>query len=171
MADTFIASRQQNRFVTDKIMYALFNGSGSGVVLKVYRIWVRNIQLTAITGIPIIMEIKSISAASGGIPAQLNRMSTATATLPSQVVIGEDMTVTEGAIRRRFTWSTDEPQIGVGSIDEIQLQRPYVTMIDFNQNDSNIQPWTLREGEGICLKNITTTTIGYCNISCEFTAE
>ncbi len=172
MAATYNTVRQHIRFATSKAMFTLFNGAGSGVVAKMYRIWVRNIQQTAMTGVPLIFRLDTISAASGGVPAQFNRMTTAAATVPAQVLAGEGMTVTRVATIRRFPWSSDEPAVITGTIDEVQLQRPFVNMFDFNNNDAAIQPFTLREGEGLSLIVPTTIAItAYCTISCEFTLE
>ena len=173
MADTYTASLTSVPFATNKIMFAGFNGSGSGVIMKVYRLWVKNIQTTAIVGVPVVMEIKRISTFSGGIPAQTNRYSTNNAAIPAQVQFAAGATVTEGGIFRRFPYSTDEPLIGTGTVDEIELQRPWMCFWDYGGNTNDvIQPLVLREGQGVAIKNITTVAVfPFIDITCEFTLE
>jgi hypothetical protein len=172
MADTYLAVRQQIPFATGRAMLSLFNGSGSGKIAKVYRIWIRNVQQTALTGVSALLSVSKIVSATGGNSAQINRMSTASPLAPAQIVAAEIMTVGLGDAIRRFPWSIDEPGTVSGTIDEVELNRPYVNVLDFNNNDTNIQPITLREGEGITVQCLSTISVtAFCSISFEFTLE
>jgi hypothetical protein len=49
MADTFTAAATGATFASNKSMLGLFNGAGSGRVLRVYRIWCLNNQTSAVS--------------------------------------------------------------------------------------------------------------------------
>lgn len=178
MANTFIAIAAGIPFTaTNTSMLALFNGAGSGVILRVYRCWVENSsQDTAFTGTQGLLSFNRITAATASNwtipPIPLDSSNTA---LPAQVICGSKFTVTTSDLFRRVPWSTDEPTIVGGTIDELQTMNSFMYLWDTGYNDANIEPLVCREGQGVSVQNISFTATapanaGYLDAYIEFTS-
>jgi hypothetical protein len=64
----------------------VFNASGSGVIVRVYRIWVLNNQTAAVTGVqPRIDIVRVTTNPSGGVSNTPIKHDTNSANLPAQV--------------------------------------------------------------------------------------
>jgi hypothetical protein len=168
MASTYTVIANNAYFGTNKSMIALFNTAGSGKILRVYRVWVENNQVTPGTGIAVVLELRRITAASAGttlVPVSYDSTATALGT----VTAGTGMTVTVSDLFKRIPYSTDEPTINTGSIDEFQQFQQYSSLHYIGLNDSRIEPIVCREGEGVTIRNITTTTVMSADFFIEFT--
>jgi hypothetical protein len=129
----------------------VFNASGSGVVLRVYRIWVLNNQTTAVTGVvPRIDVVRVTTNPSGGSANTPIKHDTNSANLPAQVTAATlDSTVTVANTFRRILWSSDEPAVGAATVDELEMVVPLNLLWDGGYGDSNVEPIVCREGEGV----------------------
>lgn len=157
-----IASPGTN-FNTNKTMIGVFNGAGSGRVVRLYRAWLLNNQTTAVTGVNVLLELRGLTTGSGGTSIIPTKHDTEDEALPSQVITATNMTTTTSTLFRRCYWSSDEPvAAGPNSNDEIQTI-PYMNIIwdsYWSYNNSTVQPIVLRAGEGIALICTTVTTVG-----------
>lgn len=170
MASTYTIAATGVSFAANKSMIGIFNGSGSGLILRIYRIWMLNNQTVAVTGVMTNIEIRRTSAGSGGNAITPTKHDSTNSTLPAQVITASAMTVTDTDLLRRIIWSTDEPVANATvTIDELETIPAISTIWDTGYADANVEPLVLREGQGISVKNIGAT-VGICDAFIEFTA-
>lgn len=170
MAASFNINALDVAFAANKCMAGIFNGTGSGKVLRVYRIWMLNNQLNAVTGVLTNLELRKITAASGGTTIVPTKNDSNTTDLPAQIVIGTNMTITLGGILKRVIWSTDEPVGNVtATLDELETIPAFGCIWEMGFGDPYSTPLILREGDGIALYN-TGGSVGQCDVFIEFTS-
>ena len=170
MANTYTIAATGVSFAANKSMIGIFNGSGSGQVIRVYRIWLLNNQTVAVTGVMTNIELRRLTAGSGGNAITPTKHATANPSLPAQIITASAMTVTESDLLRRFIWSTDEPVANAtATIDELETLPVFGTIWDAGYADANVEPLVLREGQGISVKNIGAT-VGIVDAFIEFTS-
>lgn len=168
-------------FGVSKCMLGLFNGAGSGLILRVYRAWLLNNQTVAITGLNNLMRVDRLTTGSGGIDVLPIRHDSNTSTLPSEVVCATNLSFTTEVTLKRFFWSSDEPvATGAATIDELEVNPSFTQVIDHRWSyfSSTVQPYVLREGYGLgiicenCYSAGTPSTpVGSVDLFMEFTAE
>lgn len=150
--------------IANESLLALFNGVGSGKIVRVYRIWARNCNTGAqVAGGQNLINIQRINAATASnwtIP--LKSVDTTNAAIPAQIISGCKFTVTNDALFRALPWSNDEPTIQTGTIDEIETTN-WVVFWDADYNDANIEPIVLREGFGVSVQNVGLTATAPAN--------
>ena len=66
-------------------------------------------------------------------------------------------------------WSNDEPATGTGTNDELECIVPFMYVWDAGYGDTNVEPITLREGQGLTLLHTVTSAVGNCDAAFEFT--
>lgn len=169
MADTFTLYGSSIALAATKSLLALFNGSGSGVVLKVKRIQVLNTQIAAVTGVAGQMEIRAINANSAGTAVVPTKHHPTQLSLPAQVVMNTGGTVVNltNSVLFRTGWSSDEPAVGTGSMDEWQCIPSWVTLFE-SVGDALLQGYVLREGFGISVTTTAALTAGTADVRIEF---
>lgn len=170
MAQTYTISSFSTTFAANKCMVGIYNGSGSGRIVKVYRIVMLNNQITAVTGAITNLELRTITAGSGGTDIIPFKHDSNNESFPSQVAVQTNMTVTPTNVLSRIIWSTDEPAINSLTIDEFETLPAFSTIWDSGYGDTNTDPIVLREGYGLGLINIGATT-GMADIFFEVTLE
>jgi hypothetical protein len=170
MAQTYTVGVVGATFGNGKSMLGLFNGSGSSRILRVKRIWVLNNQTSGVTGVLTTFELRRTSAQSGGTSQTPVKHDTTSEAIPAQVLSATGPTVTEtgDAAMRRWMWSNDEPAASTLTNDETECIVPLNCVWD-STGDSDIEPITLREGQGISVKHSGSSTVGVCDIFIEFT--
>lgn len=171
MAATYRVFAQDIVFAANKTMVCVFNGTGTGVTIKPYRVFVYNNQTTAVSGVLTNLELRKITAASGGTSIAAVAHVSNNAALSANVVIGTNQTVTPTDLYRRVIWSTDEPagtNIAI-TLDEIETFHPLVCIWSQGYADTTIDPITLNANEGIAVIN-TGAIVGQCDLLIEFTA-
>lgn len=181
MANFITISAPGASFGVAKCMLGLFNGAGSGLILRVYRIWMLNNQTVAVTGLNNLMRVDRLTTGSGGIDLLPIRHDTNTSTLPSEIVCATNLSFTSQSTLRRFFWSSDEPvATGPATIDELQVNPGFTAVVDhtWSYYSSTVQPYVLREGYGlgvICENAYSagsiSTPVGSADLFMEFTAE
>lgn len=171
MAYTYTMAAPGVTFLQNKCMIGLYNGVGSGQVLRVYRIWSTNNQTVAVTGVLLQLDLYRITTGSGGfaiIPTKHDSLSPAP---PSQVIMATGISYTSQSFMRRIVRSNDEPLASDNAaMDEIETA-PVFNILWDSYKDTTIQPITLREGYGIGLINITSTAVGLADFFIEFTMD
>jgi hypothetical protein len=172
MAATHRAIQTGITFAATKHMLSVFNGSGSGVILRAYRIWVLNNQTTAITGVYTTIEVRRSTAQSGGTSVTPVKMDTSSSSLPAQVLAAHGATVTAASADTfvRVGWSNDEPAAGTGTIDELEAVPALMEILGAGLGSSDLEPVVLREGYGITVYHAGSTAVGNMDAIIEFTS-
>lgn len=156
-------------FAANKCMASIFNNTGSPVTVKVYRMYVLNNQYVAVTGVLTNLEIRKLTAATGGTTVTAAAHDTSN-TLNANVICATNATVTSTDVYRRILWSTDEPTANTTiSVDEFECIVPLANVWNMGYGDSNVEPITLNANEGVGLIN-TGAVAGQCDIIIEFTS-
>jgi GrpB-like predicted nucleotidyltransferase (UPF0157 family) len=170
MAQTYSAAAIGVAFGNNKSMLAVFNGVGSGRIIRVYRVWVLNNQTAGVTGVLTTWELKRSSAQSAGTAITPTKHDTASESMPAQVAVATGGTVTQtgDVALRRWMWSNDEPAASSASSDELECLVPLNCVWD-STGDSNIEPITLREGQGLDVRHSGSTAVGIVDVFVEFT--
>lgn len=169
MTATHTLTVQGTAFASNKSLLSLFNGAGSGRVLRVYRVWCLNHQTGAVTGVMTALELRRITASTGGTAQTAVKHDTASASLPAQVTAAAGPTDTATDLFRRVLWSGDEPTVGTGTNDELECLPENGKIWDAGYGDTNVEPITLREGQGISVRQPGANTIGVIDVMFEFT--
>lgn len=181
MANVYTISVPGATFVAGKCMLGLFNGIGSGKVARLYKAFVLNNQVTAVTGLQNRMRVDRFSTGSGGVELLVIKHDSASQSLPSQIVCSTNMSYTSDATLRRFLWCSEEPlSTDVAAIEDYQTN-PYVTKVvdfDWSYQSSVVQPYTIRPGFGVGIvfenaytTGTITTPVGSADFFFEFTVE
>lgn len=170
MANTFVG-RCSATFAANRSMVSLFNASAS-VVIRVYRIWAVNAQIADVTGTVSSMEIQMLTGRSGaGTAGDVSKMDSSAAALDGSVYLeyNNGANLTAGDTIRRFTVSTDE--VTVAGWTNQCWWKSYVLGVvwDAGYGDTAIQPITLRQNEGVHVKNTGGATGGIFQMCMEFT--
>lgn len=159
---------------TAKSMLKVFNASGSGVVLRVYRIWVINSQIVAATGVqPQVRVVRLSTTGSGGATVTPIAHDTNNTALPAQVTAasGDTTPGTIDATFRRALYSSDEPAVGGATVDELETIVPLCLFWNGGYDDTNIEPIVLREGFGVSVYTPgVTSAAGNADFIIEFTS-
>lgn len=142
-------------FAASKQHVSIFNGSGSGKVVKVQKLYVTNMVLTTVAGGIRRLDVKKISACSSGTDITPIPQDSSNDTLPAQILIKTTATVTEGAILFPLVFPDDEMLLTQNSM----AQQLY-SGINWIPEGFELQEYTLNEGEGITVKQITSSTAG-----------
>ena len=158
-------------FANNKSMGAIFNGVGSGRIVRIQRVWMLNNQTAGVTGVLTSMNIRRTTAQSAGTAVVPVKHDTASTTLAAQILVATAATVTlTGVEMRRWMWSNDEPAVSSGTSDEFETLVPLNLVWD-STGDADIEPIVLREGEGISVHHPGSTAVGICDIFVEFTSD
>ena len=150
--------------------FDLFNASGSGVIMKIWAIYIIP-SLAIVTGVGMNWEIIRTSAVgTGGTAAVPGKLDTASAALPAQVTAR--IKPTGGAT----TDATNPLTVFVNASSEETT--PYCSIasklnhvFDEAQPGVATQPWTMRPGEGLKIDQVTNSAVGTTNHAILFTVE
>ncbi len=175
MAQLYTLAAPGVTFQPGKCLIGVFNGPGSGRVVRIYNVRMLNNQTVAITGVSVLITANLLSTGSGGVAIVPLKHDSENETLPSQIVAASNLTYTTNSIIRRWPWSIDEPlAAGVNGIDEIETNPALMDCIYSELSlttASEIQPFTLREGQGLGIINNTNTVLGLCDIFMTISVE
>lgn len=174
MAQTYMVSATGVGWSTaNKVLFSLYNGSGSGRIVRISRIWVVNNQITAVTGVLENFSLfKLTTDTSGGTPTTLTpvKLDSINEDIPAQIVCRTNNTTNgTGVLLRRYYFSGDEPAVGTFSWDELETFFSLNCIWDVGYGNSQVQKLTLREGEGISLYQAAiASSVGNIDIFVEF---
>lgn len=143
-------------FATNKQMISLYNASGSGVMLVIKKLYLINMQLSAVTGVAVRQDFKRFSAVhSAGTLITPTTCDSANAALPAGVTCRTGATLTDVTTLFPLTFANDE--VGATqAFPSVQLQAG----VNWLPEGGEVQEIRLREGEGVTVKNITSTVVG-----------
>lgn len=170
MAQTYTIAAPGIAPAANKSMIAVFNGSGSGRIVRLYRAWLLNNGTTSVTGVVSLMTLSRITAGSGGNAITPTKHDSGNENFPAQIVVANNMTVTTSDIFRRWIWSYDEATANTAAtLDEFETLLPLTTVWDVGYGETNIEPLTCRETYGVSIQNVTNTTVGTVDLFMEVT--
>jgi len=162
-APTYLAWANDVAPAASKHMITLFNASGSGVVVEVYDLQAYLLQIAAVTGVTLRWDILKCSASSAGTTITPEQFDSAAAALPAGVTVRTNGTVTAGnrlggrivSGEELTTALTNAP--GANGIDLLPMLK-----------NQKAKPIVLREGQGITVQNVTSSTVGTFGLSVTF---
>lgn len=164
---TYYAVADAVAFAANKHMISLYNAAGSGKLVVLKKLYLINVQLTAVTGVAVRQDFKRFSAVhTGGTAVTPTACDTSNAALPAGVTVKTGATVTDLSLLFPLAFSNDE--IGATqAFPSAQLQAG----INWLPEGSEVQEVRLREGEGVTVKNITSTVVGSFSYMLVFTID
>lgn len=134
---------------------SIVNESGSGVVIALKKLFQINVQVSSVTGAALRFDFKAATAHSGGTlltPASCDSLN---ASLPAQITCRTGATVTEGALLWPYTTTNDEVNASNTAVANFLSQG-----LNWLPEGVEMQERRLREGEGVTMKQITSSTVG-----------
>jgi hypothetical protein len=163
MAQTYTIAAVGVGFALNKCMLGVFNGAGSGRIVRIYRVWTLNNGTAAVTGVMTNFEMRRTSAGAGG-------SAITSEAFPAQIIVSTNQTVTTTDLFRRTTWSNDEATGNAAcSMDELETLPPLNCIWDVGYGDTNVEPIVLREGYGLAVINTGNTAVGTVDVFFEVT--
>lgn len=151
---TFYAIADAVAFAANKHHIALFNGAGSGKMVAIRKLFHINLSLAAVTGVAVRFDVKRSTAQSAG--TAITPVSCDTDdTLPAGITVATGATVTEGSLLYPVTTQNDELNAANTAIANYLMQAT-----NLQPEGNEIKELRLRPGEGLTVKQITSTTVG-----------
>jgi hypothetical protein len=163
---SYVALVADSVFANSKQHFSIFNGSGSGVIVRVQKLYITNMVETAVAGGIRRLDVKKISACSSGTDITPLKQDSTNDDLPAQVLVKTTATVTEGAILFPLVFPDDEMLLTQNSMSQ-QLY----SGINWIPEGFELQEYTLNEDEGITIKQITNSTAGTVSWIVVFSVE
>lgn len=153
---TYYALADAVAFAASKSMISLYNAAGSGKLVVLKKLYLINLQLAAVTGVAVRQDLRRFSAVhSAGTLVTPVSNDTANAAIPAGITVRTGATITQGSLLFPLTFANDE--VGATqAFPSVQLQAG----INWLPEGNEVQEVRLREGEGINVQNITSTTVG-----------
>jgi len=151
-------------------MLSIFNASASKVI-RVYRIWSVNSNRTELTGAITLMEIQMLVLRFGsGTAVNVTKMDSSAAALDASVYVeyNNDHLIAGNTVRRVYQ-ATDELVPNGWATQFLLKFYPLGLIWDAGYGDDNVQPLTLRQDEGVHVKNTGAATDGVFQFCMEFT--
>lgn len=173
MAATYTVAYLNVAYASAKNMFAIYNGAGSGKIIKIRRIWMIS-SSTAATGTFGIMSLGIFSGAyTAGTGGTFLKHDSNSAAVPAQIVTAQNPTgITITGLLRVIGRSGEEIIVSDNKLSAFGALVPLNCIYDAGYGDANIQPITLREGEGIVLRTATSVQpTGNTSMYIELTLE
>lgn len=163
--ETFIAVCDAVAPATNKSLACIFNATGSGVTVRIHEVLLHQLGLVAQTGVNARLELRRATAVSAGTTVTAEKFDTNNANLPAGVTVRHNGTVTDGNLLYPVVITNDEPPLS-GLPNYSQDKSIWKAM-----RGIRIQPFVLRENEGLTVKNVTNTTVGTWAVVIVFSVE
>jgi hypothetical protein len=152
---TYYALADAVALAANKHHIAIFNGAGSGKVIQIKKLFQINLSLSAVTGVALRFDVKKTTAHSAGTAITAQTMDSNNPSIPAQVLIGTNNTITEGALLYPYITQSDEVTAANTAVSNYLTQ--YGNLI---LESTEMQEVRLREGQGLTVKQITSSTVG-----------
>lgn len=152
---TFYALADAVAFAANKHHLSIMNAAGSGKMVSIKKLYHINLALAAVTGVPLRFDVKKASVVTGG--TAITPVSCDTDdTLPAGITVATGAaSVTEGAILYPVTTQNDELTAANTAVAN------YLAMMtNLQPEGGEIKEFRLRPGEGMTIKQITSSTVG-----------
>lgn len=164
MAETYLMRTTITNAI-NKTMWVLYNGSGSGKIIRVYRVFMYPNSASALTGgMGIYIMDRFTGTPGGGAAVTLIKHNTANAAVPAQVsALDGDTTITgtltSAGIIRAVCRSNDDLDETAITLEEFQQLSSFGALVyDGGYGDTNVEPIVLRETEGLRMYSLNAGT-------------
>jgi len=162
---TYYALADAVAFAANKQHLSIFNNAGSNQIIAIKKLFHINLSLSAVNGVAVRFDVKKTTAQSVGTAITANSADSTNPAL-SGVQIATGATVTEGAILYPIITQNDEITAANTAIANYLMQFGNLALEGVEQ-----QEYRLRPGEGMTIKQITSTTVGSFAWLMAFTVE
>jgi hypothetical protein len=167
----FIAALPSYLAVADAIVPAankhfisLFNNSGTNQTVYLQSLKLVNLSIAAVTGVMLRFEVRRTTAQSAGTAVTPVLLDTRNPAL-SGILCATGATITDGALLKPVIRNSDEHTAAVGNV------YPLIEELNLLEQNDGGQSYTLRPGEGITLKQVTSSTVGSFAALLKFSVE
>jgi hypothetical protein len=151
---TYYALADTVAFAVNKHHISLMNAVGSGKVYSIRKIFHINLSLAAVTGVAVRFDVKKATAVSAGTAITAQSVDTDNPALVG-LTINTNGTVSEGALLYPVTTQNDEIAASNAAVANYLMQS-----MNLQPEGMELQELRLRPGEGMTVKQITSTTVG-----------
>lgn len=153
---TYYALADAVAFAANKHHISIMNAAGSGKVVAVKKMFIINTQLSSVTGVAVRADVKRMTAHSGGTVITPTLCDSTNAALPAEITVRTGATsVTESSLLFPLTFTNDEAG-ATQAFPSTQL----MAGLNWMPEGAETQETRLRPGEGLTVKQITSTTVG-----------
>ncbi len=153
---TYYALADAVAFAANKHMISIHNAAGSGVMVVLKKLFLVNLALGAVTGVAVRQDVKRFTAVhTAGTALTPVACDSSNPVVPAGITCKTGATVTDVTLLFPLTFANDEVG-GTQAFPSVQLQAG----INWLPEGSEVQEIRLREGEGVTVKNITSTVVG-----------
>lgn len=162
---TYYALADAVAFAANKQHISIFNSAGSNQVVAIRKMFHINLSLAAVTGVALRFDVKRTTAQSAGTGITTQ---TADSTNPAlaNVLVATGATVTEGGILYPVTTQNDELTAANTAIANYLMQFGNLALEGIETQELRLRP-----GEGMTVKQITTSVVGSFAWLVAFTVE
>lgn len=147
-------------------LFLSFLNTAAGQIIKLRKLFFINAQLTAVTGVGIQFDVKRISGISGGTAITPNPVDTGDGALSGVTCVHSATSATEGVLL--YSWYTNNDEIGLTNALSMAAVQ---AMFSAQPEGPEIKELNMRQNEGFCVKQITSSTIGLYGLLAVITVE
>lgn len=162
---TYYALADAVALAANKYHIAIFNQAGSDQVVSIKKMFQINLSLTAVTGVALRFDIKKASAVSAGTDITAQTMDSTDPAL-TNVLVKTNATVTDGATLFPHITNSDEVTAANTAVSNYLLQATNLILESPEMKEVRLNP-----GEGLSVKQITSSTVGSFAWLIAFTVE
>lgn len=152
---TYYALADAVAFAANKHLISILNAAGSGKVVAIKKMFMINTQLASVTGVAVRADVKRMTAHSGGTAITPVSCDSDNPALPAEVTVRTNGTVTESSLLFPLTFTNDEAG-ATQAFPSTQL----MAGLNWMPEGVETQETRLRPGEGLTVKQITSSTVG-----------
>lgn len=152
---TYYALADAVAFAANKHLISIINAAGSGKVVAIKKMFMINTQLSSVTGVAIRADVKRMTAHSSGTAVTPVSCDSTNASLPAEITVKTGATVTESSLLFPLTFTNDEAG-ATQAFPSTQL----MAGLNWMPEGVETQETRLRPGEGLTVKQITSSTVG-----------
>lgn len=165
---TFVVQALNTTIGNGKSMLSLLNAGGSGVVLRLQRLFIINSQNSGVTGVN--ADFRLFRATGHSVGTQLTPQSHDTAdSLSASITARTGATIAGEAAAYLYRWLWGSDEWNTGPLDADSLDHGLQNVLPVYRADQGERPITLRPGEALTLKQVTNSTAGQFDVIAIFT--
>lgn len=163
--DTYFAYVDNVVLAANKFHLSVVNVDAA-LLLKVRKIFAVDLALAAVTGVAIRFDFKKCTAHSSGTLVVPEKSDSTSPALSANITVRTGATVTEGNLLWPYLTTNDE--VGATNAFPTNVIQQFGNLM---MEGDEIQELTLRQNEGLCVKQITSSTVGSWGWIMVFTVE
>ncbi len=152
---TYYAVADNVAFANGKSHFSLMNAAGSNVLVAVRKIFAINLSIAGVTGAALRMDVRRITAHSGGTAVTPQKADSNNANLPAQVTTLTNATLTGNTLLYPFIITTEEETATAAFTKNV-----FQAMMNLQPEGPEVQELRLRPGEGMSISQVTNATVG-----------